>query len=206
MTFASGRRGLALTVTTGVLAIAADARAFEWTPWMAHGVTGVARVDGDAVAASLGAGIEGSFHLADLTDRQRYGGAFDLRWGPWIATQTDLTDVLAECGLLLLFGQERHAQWGSYTVRAGMGVGFAPTEVPHVAITVTGCVHSFLHRGRPLGQVRDEGYGSVLRLFATARRSVGADRTMGWTFGLEVTPSFFLPPYDLPKWGGAPVR
>ena len=45
---------------------------------------------------------------------------------------------------------------------------------------------------------------TVLRLFGTYRTTLGSPRIHQWVFGIELTPSFFLPPYSLPRWGGAP--
>jgi hypothetical protein len=183
----------------------------EWTAWLAPAVAH-RRVGGEGETGfNLSFGAEGSFGLAELSSNRRYGGAFTLRSGPWLGASTSFDGMLGEGGLHLAFGQRSHAQWGSFTVRAGAGYGNdLGRAASHAVVMVTGGVHSFLGRYTERGAcerpapAQGPGWGSVLRLFGTDRTTLDSPRIHQWVFGLELTPSYFLPPYSLPRWGGAP--
>jgi hypothetical protein len=49
---------------------------------------------------------------------------------------------------------------------------------------------------------KERAFASGVRLFATARSAFVADRGVQITAGLEIEPTFFLPPYPLGKWIG----
>lgn len=198
---------------TCIALLVEEARAarFEWLGWIGAG-RGAHRAERDRRRRTFTAGGEGSFGLARFPTG--YGGAFLLRAGPWAGGSTAFEGGGSlEGGLHLSFGQESHAQWGTYTLRAGVGHGDdLATNREHFVVTVTGGVHSFLGRYSERGACDSaarparHGQGRVLRLFATYRRTFDTGDTVEqWMFGLEISPRFFDAPISwLRLAGGAP--
>ena len=182
----------------------------EVMPWLS--VAGrVFDDNGLQTSASFGAGMEATGDLAEL-GRPSYGGPVVLRWGIFGQAETDLDNhFLGDGGLVFSAGQTEHAPFGSYTLRVGGGYGRQPglDWGSHLTFTLTGGVHSLLDRysegggcDRPpaAGEI---GFGSVLRLFVTARTPVENFAQPSVTFGLEFSPGFLLPPYDVMRLAGA---
>lgn len=158
----------------------------------------------------LGAGAEVTAGLATLGSEHRYGGPFELRWGPWTNVVTDLSGARAEGGLLLSVGQVKHAQWGTYALRVGGGIGDDGLGLsPHVVATLTGGVryvegrYSFRGACDPTARPEPSAFASGVRVFGSARAALTGEGGFQLTFGLELEPTFFFPPYSLRKWIGA---
>ncbi|UQA57234.1 hypothetical protein [Polyangium aurulentum] len=182
----------------------------EWTWWLAGG--GGVQGGGGAPSVSipsLGIGTEATAGLAQIGSPSRYGGPFELRWGPWWGLTTDLEGMRGEGGLTMSFGQVEHAQWGTYALRIGGGFGddgLGPA--PHLVATLTGGVryaparHSERGACDPDPQPKGIAFVTGVRLFASARTALAPQNPWQITFGLEFEPTFFLPPYSLRKLAG----
>ncbi len=160
----------------------------------------------------VGTGAELTLPAVNFGPRYHYGGPFEFRLGPWGHVGSRLPGSFVEGGIVTTFGQQSHAQWGTFGLRAGVGYGdLIADDTSHLTITLTGGIHQFTERYSsrgvcdPVPEPATFAYGSILRLFATGRRALD-DRGDGWqlTFGLELSPTFFLPPHAGPKWIGAP--
>lgn len=181
----------------------------EGVLWATLGGGLVQRDDGWEDTPLFGVGAEVALALARLSDGRHYGGAFLLRWGTWLAGFNAGEGGLFEGGLHLSFGQASHAQWGTFTLRAGAGYGdgLGPAA-GHLSLTLTGGVHSFLGRYSERGACDSKpkpapfGMGNVARLFATARVSLDGSHIVQWTFGLELSPGYLAPPYSALRWAG----
>lgn len=181
----------------------------EWSYWVSGGGGWTVGPQTNGLRV-LGLGMEATTQLAKLTTSQRYGGAFELQGGPWWGMTTDLQGVRAEGGYVLSLGQESHAQWGTYALRIGGGLGDDSLGLsPHFVATLTGGIRfagdRYSERGAcdPKPKPKPTGLAESVRLFATARTTFADGAPWQLTFGVEFTPSFFLPPYGLGKWIGA---
>jgi hypothetical protein len=181
------------------------------TSWWLSGGGGLRPVEstGDAVGV-FGAGAEVTVGLTTFGSSRRYGGAMELRWGPWTSLFTDIDGARAEGGLLLSLGQVRHAQWGTYALRIGGGFGDDGLGLaPHVVATVTGGVRHvkarYQDRGAcdPPAKPKPDAFASGVRLFATSRAALEGDSVWQLTFGIELEPTFLFPPHSLGKWIGS---
>ncbi|WP_433927264.1 hypothetical protein AB3662_29630 [Sorangium cellulosum] len=181
----------------------------EWSWWLSGG--GGATLGGASAGGLgvLGVGSEMTTGLASFGSEGMYGGPMELRWGPWFGVLTDLDGARGEGGLLLSVGQVRHARWGTYALRLGGGLGDDRLgRAPHLALTLTGGVRHvegrISERGAcdPPAAPAPSALASGLRLFATARAGLGDERAWQLTFGVELEPSFLLPPHSLSKWIG----
>lgn len=178
----------------------------ESSAWL--GVGGGYRLVGtelfDVVELSAGAELTGQ--LATFGKPAQYGGAFELRVGPWAAAVFASPDVLGEGGFKLSVTQTSHAQWGTFDVRVGGGAGsFESPWAEHVVVTATGGVRSFPDRYRTSagGTPTVLAFGSVLRLFLTTRVRQGSASPWEITAGIELEPSFLGPPYSWSRLAGA---
>jgi hypothetical protein len=178
----------------------------EWSYWLAGG-GGSGKGGGQGL---VGVGTEATTGLATFGDPHHYGGPFELRWGPWWGLVSDLRGVRGEGGLTWLFGQTQHAQWGTYGLRLGGGFGDDGLgSAPHFVATLTGGIRQvegrYADRGAcdPPMQPKAVAFATGIRLFASARTVFSAERPWQLTFGIELEPSFFFPPYSLQKWIGA---
>jgi hypothetical protein len=189
---------------------AVPARA-EWSWWLSGGGGALWRLGKDSLRLGVaGAGAEVSFALAQLGKQHRYGGPVELRWGQWAMGSSDFHGGRGEVGLLMSVGQVAHAQWGTYALRLGGGYGDDTLgRRPHVVATFTGGVRyvadRYHDRGAcdPPARAKDSAFASGARLFATARSTLDTDRAWQLTFGVEIEPSWFFPPYSLHKWIGS---
>lgn len=181
----------------------------EWTYWVTAG-GGLDSTGSKERFGVLGAGIEVTSNVAVVGTRPQYGGAYEFRGGPWWNIVSDFHGMRAEGGYVLSFGQISHAQWGTYAVRIGGGLGDDRLGLsPHFVVTLTGGIRAaserFHERGAcdPKASPAALGRADTFRLFATARSTLAESAPWQFTFGVEFSPSFFLPPYSLGKWIGA---
>lgn len=181
----------------------------EWSWWLASGGGTVLGGGAPGGLGIFGIGSEMTAGLALLGSAERYGGPVELRWGPWMSAVTDFTGARSEGGLLLSIGQTRHARWGTFALRLGGGLGDDSLgPAPHVTVTLTGGVRYVKERSAPRGACdppappKPTALASGLRIFATARAAMSEERPWQLTFGVELEPSFLLPPHSLKKWGG----
>lgn len=182
---------------------------FELSPWL-FGGGGFRTRDGGGLG-TLGGGADGTFGIATIgSPRAFYGGPVELRAGPWIAIETPFDRVRGEGGLALTVGQVRHARWGTFGVRLGAGHDFQ--DRPHLVGVLTYGVRYVPgriaeERGAcdPPSPTPDFALGSGAKVFGALRRPVGTGAEQGFemVFGVELEPTFFLPPYRLSKWIGA---
>lgn len=179
--------------------------------WIAGG-GGVHFRDGDGARDGLGilgVGGEVTAGLATLGSDGKRGNPVELRWGPWTSLVTDFTGARAEGGLLLSVGQVRHARWGTYALRVGGGLGDDGLGLaPHVVATLTYGVRyvegRYSDRGAcdPPANPQPSAFASGVRVFGSARAALAGEGGFQLTFGLELEPTFFFPPYSLGKWIG----
>jgi hypothetical protein len=180
----------------------------EWSYWIAGGGGLDSTGSGDRFGV-LGAGIEATTGIAQLGRKYQYGGPFEFRGGPWWNITSDFSGVRAEGGYVLSFGQVYHAQWGTYALRIGGGIGDDSLGLsPHFVATLTGGVRLASERYSARGACDPKptpkalGMADNVRLFATARSTLADGAPWQFTFGVELSPTFFLPPYSLGKWIG----
>ena len=129
-----------------------------------------------------------------------YGGAVEVRLGPWLALHLPADrHASGEGGLTLIVTQTQHASWGTYGIRFGGGYG-ADREA-HIVGTLWGGVRYVPFRAgqAPPGLVSK---ATGIRVVATVRRTLGQVQGEALVFGIEFEPDYFLPPYSLFKWGG----
>jgi hypothetical protein len=181
----------------------------EWSYWMTGG-GGLDTASKGARLGVIGAGVEATTQLATATRQTQYGGPFEFRGGPWWNIVSDFSGVRAEGGYVLSFGQVQHAQWGTYAVRVGGGLGDDRLGLsPHFVVTLTGGIRyageRYSERGAcdPKPGPKSVAMADHFRLFATARSTLADGAPWQLTFGVEFSPTFFLPPYSLGKWIGA---
>lgn len=192
-----------------ILLIDAVPANLEWTYWVTGG-GGLDSTGSKERFGVLGAGIEATVGMGTAGAKYQYGGPFEFRGGPWWNINSDFSGMRVEGGYVLSFGQISHAQWGTYTVRVGGGTGDDRIGLsPHFVVTLTGGIRSALgrysERGAcdPLPQSKVAVLADTFRLFATARSTLADGAPWQFTFGVEFSPTFFLPPYSLGKWIGA---
>jgi hypothetical protein len=181
------------------------------TSWWLTGGGGVRLADGGSDGLGiLGAGAEVTVGLTTFGSPRRYGGPVELRWGPWAGGLTDLGGVRVEGGLLMSVGQVRHAQWGTYALRIGGGFGDDGLGLaPHAVVTLTGGVRYVGARFHPRGACdppaaqEPDAFATGARLFGSARAALEGEGLWQLTFGIELEPTFFFPPYSLGKWIGS---
>jgi hypothetical protein len=160
---------------------------FEWAPWVAGGMMLL------PVRAVAGIGGEGTLALA------RVAGDLPLRGGPWGEVWTAFEDVAADGGLGLVLGSG-HSKIGAFGARLGAGQrSYERARRTELVATVTWGAHFFPQRwDENLGDDGCEeptpiGVGSVARFFGTYRADTDF-RHAEWLFGVELTPTFFVPP------------
>jgi hypothetical protein len=172
-------------------------RSFEWTYLTSAGYT--------PRAAVLGIGAEGSLPVLRWHGfPSGYSGSHalgELRVGAFAFGASRLGAGLVEGGALADVSSLYHASWGTFTARIGGGVGFA--DHPHGVATLLYGVRSVLGRYGNSGVPRWWGEASIARLFVTHRRAVRGDG-YEWVFGIELSPTFFLPPITWWRLAGGP--
>jgi hypothetical protein len=184
---------------------------WEWAYWNSLGAL---RSSTPAWGASGGIGAELTFGALTYPGFPSgpYGpklGRAELRTGLWGQAVTRAAGGLVEAGLKLHLGALYHASWGTFDLRAGGGYGaFERERRPHVNITFNYGVRSTLsrysqrgaHEPRPIP--RQLALTSVARLFATYRREVSQQAASELVIGLELSPTFLLPPYSAWRFAG----
>ncbi len=185
----------------------------EWSFWVAGGLLlGAGEQD---LGASVGVGGELTFGLLEYPGFPSgpYGkeGRAELRAGPWVAGALHRDGGVVEGGLKLHLGAVYHASWGTYELRAGSGYGAFPDgKAPHLGGTLAWGVRSvvarYTKRGAcdPLPEPLHVAEASVARLFLSYRRAFD-DAGHQVILGLELSPTFLLPPYDGSRLSGGPA-
>ena len=128
----------------------------------------------------------------------------ELRVGVFASGATRFAGGLVEGGLLFDVSGRYHASWGTFTLRVGAGYGsFDDARHPLASITALYGVRSVLSRygSRHVPSWFHEA--SVARVFGTYRRALRED---GYelVFGIELSPTFFLPPVTWWRLAGGP--
>lgn len=185
----------------------------EWSWWLGGGAGSERSSGRGKLAGVVSAGADASWQVATFP-LFRYGGPAEVRWGTWASALTDLHGARGEGGGELVFGQTEHAQFGTYALRLGGGAGDdALGRGAHWTATIAGGVwlvearHFFYDACSAPPRPREVGRGAGLRLFATVRATPGEARRSVLLFGIELDPSFLLPPHAIEKWIGAePAR
>ena len=126
-----------------------------------------------------------------------------FRYGPFINTAMGEGLVAVEGGAKLLFTETTHAQFGTFDLRVGGGHGLIyGLSASHIAITASGGIRWFQNRYQ-MQTDRPFAFGSVVRVFLTARIRPEVVYPLDVCFGLELEPTFLLPPHSVLKWIGA---
>jgi hypothetical protein len=178
----------------------------EVTAWVGAG--GGSRLVGNELftIGELSTGVEGTAQLTTFGRAQQYGGAYELRFGPWAGVSYASPDVLAEAGFKLHLSQLVHAPFGTYDLRVGAGAGSNESPwAPHIVVTAAGGVRSLRdrYRGSAGGTPTVLAFGSVLRVYLTTRIRQSSPSPWEITAGLELEPSFLAPPYSWQRLAGA---
>jgi hypothetical protein len=186
----------------------------EWTDWI--GAAGGS--DGGTGVFALRAGLAADFEAGQF-GHPRYGGPQELRIGPWFDAETTFRAGVLEGGMSMDLGQTEHDPWGDLALRFGGGAtNVSGAWTPSASVTLTWGVRSVLGRYSEGGgcvtnhgvDVTDEGapqrtfaHASGVRLFFTARSDDAGRAT--FLVGLELEPTFVLPPYSSGRlMGGRP--
>lgn len=174
-------------------------RAIEWTYLTSVGI---------GRSAMFGAGIEGSLGVLrwkGFPSSYSYDLA-ELRVGTFAIGNTRFRGGSIEGGLLFDVSSRHHASWGTFTLRVGAGYGtFDAARAPEGSVTLLYGVRSVLSK---YGTRFVPGWyheASIARLFGTYRRAL---RGEGYEFivGIELSPTFFLPPVTWWRLAGGPPR
>jgi hypothetical protein len=130
-------------------------------------------------------------------------GPWEFRYGPFINSAMGEGLVAVEGGAKLLFTETTHAQFGTFDLRVGGGHGLIyGLSASHIAITASGGIRWFQNRYQTQ-PARNFAFGSVVRFMLTARIRPDVIYPLDVCFGLELEPSFLLPPHSVLKWIGA---
>ncbi len=139
-------------------------------------------------------------------------GDAEVRAGVWAVGATHFDGrTLVEGGVKAHLGAINTAEWGTFDVRLGAGYGaFDAKKSPFFVTTFTWGVRSFQQRYGLCGPgshnlPKAHGYGSVIRAFVTLRRATNAEPNVEFTVGIELSPTFLLPPYSWFRLGGGPA-
>jgi hypothetical protein len=182
----------------------------EWVYWTSLGFRPTSRLWVPGIGAEL---------TWELLEYQGFpaddglGWPAEVRAGPWAAGSLRGTDGLVEGGVKLHTGGVRHASWGTFDLRTGLGYGpSAAGPISWLNATVLYGIRAVLRRhyqydecqGRPSASDLDEA--NVARLFLTFRRPLTRELGYEWVIGIELSPTFLLPPYSLSRAFGGPLR
>lgn len=136
----------------------------------------------------------------------------ELRYGTWFFGGTRVNGGVIEGGSMVDVSSRYHASWGTFTLRVGAGYGAFRDErdgygVVTLAYGVRSVLARFSHEGacRRGSPVQPLPEASVARIFATHRRAFMHDG-YEWTFGIELSPTFFWPPLTWWRVAGGPPR
>lgn len=179
---------------------------FELAPWI--GVGAGWRKGESGGIASFGVGVDGTFGVATFAHKTRCGGPGELRMGPWLAFESPGDRVRAEGGLATSIGQTKQAQFGTFGFK--LGGGASTIGVPHLTWVFTWGVRDVPARTELRGVCASPkepdalALASGARLFATMRSTLAETHTVELVFGVELEPTWLLPPYSWQKLVGAP--
>jgi hypothetical protein len=193
----------------------------EWTYWASGGlvVTDSARSSNSNMGALAAIGGELTFEILryDGFPSGWYGGDkgdAELRLGPWVSAATRASGGLVEGGVKLHLGGIFHASFGTWDLRIGGGhAAYEDSPAPHMTGTFAYGVRSALARyprdrretwSDRLPQPKLIAEASVARLFVTYRLAFDLAETRELVFGVELSPTFLLPPHTLWRLGGGP--
>lgn len=182
----------------------------ELGPWLQVGGKPRGARGTSASTWSLGAGLELTHNVARF-GRRDYGGAHELRLGPWLGVESDTTRARLEAGLSLVLTQEQHAQWGTMGLRLGGGVddlgrAHGVGVLSYGVRRVPGRVQATRGPCDPVPPPPDFAMASGARLYVALRQGLQASAVSAGpevSFGIELDPTWLLPPYSLNKWAGA---
>jgi hypothetical protein len=199
---------------------AADIRAspapFEWGYWAWGGASWISRVsNGPSAGGAIGVGSEATvpvLRYPGFPSSPVYGPGnrdAEVRAGLWLLAGTRAAGALVEGGAKVHLGAVYHASWGTFDLRMGVGYGaFGPERTDHASIPLVYGVRSVVERyqwpwpeASPPPSVAE---ASVARLFATYRQSIDGPRVSEVVIGVELSPTFFLPPVTWFRIGGGP--
>lgn len=191
--------GLGLAVAGWSDVARADDSPAEISAWLGAGGGARRAPDGVDALYEFVFGVDMTYRLWLI------GGEYEFRLGPFFNTAVGEGMAIGETGLELTFSEDGHAQWGTFDVRAGGGNGLVFGElVPHWVVTASGGIRSF---GNRFDDSKDlVSFGSVFRAYGTLRLRPDSGYPVDVSFGIEVEPSFLLPPYSLMKLIGASGR
>jgi hypothetical protein len=143
----------------------------------------------------------------------------ELRAGPWFQAIVRAHGVVYEVGPKVHLGATYHASWGTFDVRPAIGTGeFATGRSALTSLTLAYGVHSepgrYYTGGACVGpnglwgvtpeeKPKAFGLASVLNVFGTYRRATDLP---AWevVVGIEVSPTWALPPYSWSRLIGFP--
>jgi hypothetical protein len=187
----------------------------EWAYWVNSG----ASLQGERWTVTAGVGSEvtaGLVKYSGFPAGALYAGRWqqaEIRGGVWGAFALRPDGGLLEGGLKLHWGAVYHASFGTWELRAGAGYGaFVNAQASHLSFTFAYGVRSALDRYAqrsmcsPLAVPRVVGMVSVARLFVTYRRGAVDASLSEMVIGLELSPTFLLPPFSWMRLGGGPSR
>lgn len=193
---------------------------FEWSYWVSGGI-GATRSRHGSNAGGQGA-IGGELTLQALRYHgfpsgpcyAREKGDAEIRLGPWVSGATREAGGLVEGGLKAHLGGIYHASFGTWDVRGGAGYGaFADGLDPHATATLAYGARSALARyprtrrqaySEQPPEPRSFAEASIARIFITYRYALDRDNLREIMVGVELSPTFLLPPYSLFRFGGGP--
>jgi hypothetical protein len=181
----------------------------EGSFWTAAGVS---RVPGHEAVGAFGIGTDVTLSLAHYHGfpSGAYGGSHgdaEIRGGAWVlGTLTGVHDqgALVEGGLEVIDGGGWHSSWGTFDLRVGAGYGsFTGSRRAHGVATLGYGVRSDLSRYGRRGPAwpRSFAEASVARVVLTVRRTAEASEIL---VGIELSPTFFLPPVTWWRIAGGP--
>jgi hypothetical protein len=183
----------------------------EGSFWTAAGVSRVS----DHSRSELGIGTDVTFSLAHYHGfpSGAYGGSHgdaEIRAGAWfLAALTGVHDqgALVEGGLEVIDGGGWHSSWGTFDLRVGGGYGsFTGERRAHAVATLGYGVRSDLSRygwHRRPNWPRHFAEASIARVVFTVRRTSEASEIV---LGIELSPTFFLPPVTWWRIAGGPPQ
>lgn len=197
-----------------IVVLAKPAR-WEWVYWTNLAITHGNRSSSWGPAVGLGGELTtGVLTYRGFPSGRWFGGArnrAEVRLGPWAVASDRGTRGLIEGGLKLNWGAEYLAQFGTLDLSLGGGHGAHSDEQSgHATMSLAYGIRSALARyylapccdASP--QPRTLSMASVLRVAVTLQRPLSERYGMEVVFGLDLSPTLFLPPYNWTRPIGGP--
>lgn len=185
--------------------------------WSFFDTTGVSVASGHGSSPTVGLGAELSllvlrYHGFPSGSYGGHDGDAEVSVGPFALASLREAGGVLEGGLAIHDGGGWHSSWGSFDLRVGAGYGqFPDGRAPHLVWGIGYGVRSALYRypgthwstarARPLF-----GQSDVARLSFLHRRPFGEVHGYELVFGIELSPTFFLPPLSWWRVAGGPPR